>query len=229
MAFVVILAAGSGTRFGADHPKQLAQVSGKTLLEYSLGTFNQHPKIKGITVVSSKNYLDVIREISLSKFNKVHSVIVGGETRSESSFLGLQEIKENNNPKVLIHDSARPFVSVDIITRCIDALDSFDAVSATVPSSDTLFEVNDKNVVSIPNRASIVNAQTPQGFRLDTILGAYQKFNNKQSVIATDDCGIVSMFSPETSIGIVEGSQTNIKVTFPSDLAYAQILSQEVK
>jgi|TARA_B100000085_G_scaffold216293_1_gene200656 2-C-methyl-D-erythritol 4-phosphate cytidylyltransferase len=229
MAFVVILAAGSGTRFGADHPKQLVKISGKTLLEYSLETFDQHPQIKGITVVSSKSCLDVIREISLSKFNKVSSVIVGGETRSESSYLGIQQIKESNNPKVLIHDVARPFVSVDIITRCIDALDSFDAVSAAVPSSDTLFKVNDGNVVSIPDRASMMNAQTPQGFRHETILGAYQKFNDRQSVLPTDDCGIISMFSPETSIGIFEGSQTNIKITFPSDLVYAQTLSQEVK
>ncbi len=227
MVIVLLLAAGTGTRFNHSLPKQLEQLDGKPLIEYSLKVFNDHEQVDEINIVTSDELIDRVTEISRPYRNKVKQIIKGGSTRSESSFAGLVSIKSNVNSKVLIHDAARPFISPKIISECIEALDTYDAVSVAVPSNETTFEVEEGQVDRILNRNSLMRAQTPQGFRLQRIIAAHKKLKTDESFTPTDDCGVIAKYFPETPIGIIYGSERNIKVTFPEDMLTAQAMLKE--
>ena len=166
--------------------------------------FYDHEQVDEINIVTSED-LNRVREISRPYTNKVKQIIKGGNTRSESSFAGLVSIKSSSNPKVLIHDGARPFISSQMISECIKALDTYDAVSVAVPSNETTFEVEEGEVRRIPDRNSLMRAQTPQGFRLHRIISGYKQLKNDESFALTDDCGVIAKYFPDTPIGIIHG------------------------
>ena len=227
MAIVVLLAAGTGTRFNHSLPKQLVNLDGKPLIEHSIKVFYDHEEVDEITIVTSSELIERITEISKPYESKVKQIIKGGETRSESSFAGLESIKSNANLKVLIHDGARPFISFEMISECIKALDAYDAVSVAVPCNETTFEVKEGEVFRIPDRNSLMRAQTPQGFRLQRIISGHKQLKNDESFVPTDDCGVIAKYFPETPISIIKGSERNIKVTFPQDILTAETLLNE--
>ena len=227
MAIVVLLAAGTGTRFNHSRPKQLEELGGKPLIEYSLRVFYDHEQVDEINIVTSEDLIGRVTEISRPYTNKVKQIIKGGGTRSESSFAGLVSIKSSSNSKVLIHDGARPFISSQMISECIKALDTYDAVSVAVPSNETTFEVEEGEVRRIPDRNSLMRAQTPQGFRLHRIISGYKQLKNDESFALTDDCGVIAKYFPDTPIGIIHGSERNIKVTFPEDILIAEAMLKE--
>ena len=129
---------------------------------------------------------------------------------------------------LLLHDAARPFVSQDIIAHVCEALEEHEAVTVAIPSTDTVYEMADGKVVRIPQRSTIMRAQTPQAFRLELIAEAYAKALGVDSLTAeacaeahlpaTDDCGIVHEHMPNTPIYIVEGEEQNKKITFKEDI-----------
>ena len=129
---------------------------------------------------------------------------------------------------LLLHDAARPFVSQEIIARVCEALEEHEAVTVAIPSTDTVYEMVDGKVARIPQRSTIMRAQTPQAFRLELIAAAYTKalgadISDKQACAAchlpaTDDCGIVHEHMPEVPIYIVEGEEQNKKITFKEDI-----------
>ncbi len=224
MAIVLLLAAGAGNRFRNPTPKQLVELDGKPLMAHSLEVFYQHNQVDEIHIVASKELISRVSEISQPYMAKVKQITQGGNTRAESSFAGLASIKSNTNQKILIHDAARPFISSKMVSECIEALDAFDAVSLALPLNETVFEVEEEIVRRIPNREHLMRAQTPQGFRLETVIAAYKKMNTDSSFSPTDDCGVVEKYLPETPIGIIRGSEENIKITFPKDLYLAQAI-----
>lgn len=225
MVIVLLLAAGTGNRFRNSTPKQLAGLDGKPLIEHSLEVFYQHDQIDEINIVVSKELISRVSEISQPYTTKVKQITQGGNTRSESSFVGLASIESNTNPKILIHDAARPFISSEMISECIEALDVFDAVSMATPANETILEVEEGIVSRIPNREHLMRAQTPQGFRLETIIAGYKKMKaDDTSFTPTDDCGVVEKYLPDIPIGIIRGSEENIKITFPKDLHLAQAI-----
>jgi 2-C-methyl-D-erythritol 4-phosphate cytidylyltransferase len=132
---------------------------------------------------------------------------------------------------VLFHDAARPFVDARIITGCVTALETAEAVAVAVPSSDTVVVVEGDRVVEMPRRATLRRFQTPQGFRLGTIRAAYERALADPGFAAdppTDDCGVVHRYLPDVPIVVVPGSERNIKITHPVDLIVAeQITSRE--
>ncbi|MBT95441.1 MAG: 2-C-methyl-D-erythritol 4-phosphate cytidylyltransferase [Acidimicrobiaceae bacterium] len=225
MVIVVLLAAGTGNRFRNSTPKQLAELDGKPLIEHSLEVFYQHNQIDEINIVVSKELISRVSEISQPYATKVKQITEGGNTRSESSFAGLVSIGTDTNPKILIHDAARPFISSEMISECIEALDVFDAVSMATPSNETVFEVEEGIISRIPNRERLMRAQTPQGFRLETIIAGYERMKaDDTSFTPTDDCGVVEKYLPEIPIGVIRGPNENIKITFPKDLHLAQAI-----
>ena len=127
-----------------------------------------------------------------------------------------------------MHDAARPFVSQDIIAHVCEALEEHEAVTVAIPSTDTVYEMADGKVARIPQRATIMRAQTPQAFRLALIADAYAKalgVDNLSAEVcaaahlpATDDCGIVHEHMPDTPIYIVFGEEQNKKITFLEDI-----------
>lgn len=125
----------------------------------------------------------------------------------------------NARTKVLFHDAARPFVAASTIAACLTALDDADAVAVAVASSDTVVVVDGDRVTEMPSRERLRRFQTPQGFRLGTLLRAYEVAG--PNATATDDCGIVHQALPDVPIVIAPGTEDNIKVTHPGDLAIA--------
>ena len=231
----VILAGGIGARVGGNTPKQLLPLSdGRSVLEHAVSAFEQSPHIDEICIVMHPDYIMHAEQMLLTNaWQKVRNIIPGGKERWESSVNAIRAYTPytlHSTPvtNLLLHDAARPFVSQDIIARVCEALKEHEAVTVAIPSTDTVYEMVDGKVARIPQRSTIMRAQTPQAFRLELIAEAYTKALGVDSLSteacaeahlpATDDCGIVHEHMPQVPIYIVEGEEQNKKITFKEDI-----------
>ena len=240
----VILAGGIGARVGGNTPKQLLPLAdGRSVLEHAVSAFELSPYIHEVCIVMHPDYIAYVEQMLLANaWQKVRHIIPGGKERWESSVNAIRAYKVNgeesetrhpisdtrNEVNLLLHDAARPFVSQQIIARVCEALMEHEAVTVAIPSTDTVYEMADNQVARIPQRSTIMRAQTPQAFRLELIAAAYTKalgadISDMQACAAchlpaTDDCGIVHEHMPEVPIYIVEGEEQNKKITFKEDI-----------
>jgi len=223
----VVLAGGTGQRFGGGRPKQLHMLAGRSLVEHAVSAFEQAEDVAAITVVMPADLTAEAREVFAGPgFGKVTAVIEGGATRTDSTRRALAALGPEECD-VLFHDAARPLLEQRIITDCIRALRTYRAIGVAVPSSDTIVEVSDGVVTGMPRRDALARCQTPQGFRLSVIRRAYQLADADPAFAgrpATDDCGIVLRYLPEVPVRIVPGSERNFKITYPGDLDVAEAL-----
>jgi len=220
----VVLGGGVGTRFGAALPKQLLTLDGKSLVEHCVAAFAAAPAVDEILLVMPAAYH---AEAKTLVGDQVSDIIEGGVTRSDSVRNALAHLGARHRPTetgVLIHDAARPLVSQAIIAACAAALAEHDAVGTAVPASDTILVVGDGTIAHIPPRETLYRAQTPQCFRLDVIARAHALAAADPDFAPTDDCGVVLRYLPDTPVHVVPGSESNIKVTYPLDLAIAEAL-----
>ena len=163
----------------------------------------------------------ILEQSGLSK--KVSKLLNGGETRKDSSFIGITAVNDDE-ANVIIHDCARPFLTQKIISDCVEALKFYEAIDVAIPSADTIIEVDESNVIkNIPNRSKLRRGQTPQCFRLSTIKKAHELSKDDKNF--TDDCGLVVKYNL-ADVYVVEGDIENIKVTYPSDIFVADRLFQ---
>ena len=221
----ILLAGGSGQRFGADRPKQFVRIGERTVLEHSLAAFEQSPHIDAILIVSHPQHLDEVRELlPSSQHPKLLTIVAGGAERQDSTLNALRVLAQiTDSPleqiRILIHDAVRPAVSQNIIERVCTALHTHQAANLVVPVTDTLLEVNDNGTTAaMPSRARFRRVQTPQGFHAATLQHAYDVALTDPNFQATDDCGVVFRYLPEVEIALVEGEQRNIKLTYPEEL-----------
>jgi len=226
----VVLAGGTGERFGTGVPKQLLPFAGRPLIEHSVAAFDAAPGVDAVLVVMAAGHAGRAREaLTAGGYRKLAKVIPGGPSRVESTRRAIEELGPDECD-VLFHDAARPLVDQRIIADCVAALATHRAVGVAVPSSDTIAVVSDGVMADMPRRDSLVRCQTPQGFRLSVIRRAHElaaadpRFGD---LPATDDCGIVLRYLPEVSVRIVPGSERNLKITFPGDLAIAEALLRD--
>lgn len=216
----IILASGTGSRSGLNIPKQFYKINGKTVLDYSIEAFQKNENIDEIVVVSNPDFFDLTKEISF-KYSKVKNVLIGGETRQQSSYNGVFSISDKN-VNVLIHDAVRPFVTQSIINRCTEALKKHKAVNVAIESSDTIVEIDENNIIkSIPNRKYLRRCQTPQCFNIELIKKAHMLASDDKNAVITDDCGLVLRYNL-SDIFVVNGDENNIKITYPSDIQIAE-------
>jgi 2-C-methyl-D-erythritol 4-phosphate cytidylyltransferase len=223
----VVLGGGTGTRFGADVPKQLLTLNGKTLVEHCVAAFAASPGIDEILLVMPLAYHDEAKRLVGSE---VGAIIPGGATRSDSVRNALAHIGARHNQAdtgVLIHDAARPLVTQQIIADCVQALKEHDAIGTAVPTSDTILAVENGVISHVPPREALYRAQTPQCFRLETIVKAHALAAADPAFTPTDDCGVVLRYLKDTPVHVIPGSESNIKITYPSDLAIAEALLHE--
>lgn len=227
----VILSGGVGERMNLGYPKQFSKIAGKTALEHTILVFQKHPLIDEIIIVSEKNYIKRTEEIvAKAGFNKVNRIIFGGKKRTDSTLSAVTAISDYpEDSKVIIHDAVRPLLSADIISACIEKLDSYEAADVCIPSTDTIVK-SKPNVLEIqdfPTRSLCWQGQTPQAFKLGILKKAYEIYKNKNGEVpATCDCSLVLHTLPDTKIAIVKGSIENIKLTLPADLFIADKLFQ---
>jgi 2-C-methyl-D-erythritol 4-phosphate cytidylyltransferase len=211
-------------------PKQLVRIAGKPIIEHTIGAFERHPLVDDILVVMSPGFgSELERVIAAAGFTKVRAVIEGGVTRNASTARALDAIGEaigDGEARVLVHDAVRPFVDARIISDCLAALDHYSAVDVAIPSTDTVIEVEGDQIVGIPDRSRLRRGQTPQAFRLSTLRRAYRLAAQDSKFQATDDCGVVLQYLPDVPIKVVEGTETNMKVTHALDLFLADKLFQ---
>ena len=236
----VILAGGTGRRMGSSVPKQFMELAGRTVIEHSIEAFCSHPSVDDVAVVVHPDWRGRMEEIvAANNWTKLKKVIDGGAERYLSSLNAIMAyIDEPDDTNLLLHDAARPWVSADIISRVVAALQRSEAVGVAVPSTDTVWEVHPdmsadmimeggkfempRFVARIPERRLMWRAQTPQAFRLPLIRDAYQRALQDPQFQATDDCGVVRKYMPGTKITVVEGSEKNMKITHADDLSVMQ-------
>lgn len=219
----VLLAGGMGARMGGGVPKQLLEIGGRTILERSLAALHDHPDVDEVVVVMSPGHL-AEAEALVRGLAKVSAVIEGGETRTASTRRALAHLGDQER-LVLFHDAARPLLSARIVSECVAALRSESAVAVAVPSVDTLLEVDERGYVrSVPRRATMQRAQTPQGFQLSVIRRAHELAAADPDFEATDDCAVVLHYLPEVPVRLVPGDERNLKVTRPIDVQIAERL-----
>lgn len=220
----IILAGGSGRRIGGDIPKQFLTIAGRTILEYTLATFQKHSCIDEIAVVVNPIYQDKVRElIRTNRFTKVRHLLANGAERYHSTLSALNAYQQEDC-NLLIHDAVRPLVSGRIIQEVADNLTNFQVVNVAIPATDTIIEVDETKtfIERIPNRSRLYQVQTPQGFYRPVLQRAYDLALLDPDFQTTDDCGVVKKYLPEERIKIVAGEISNIKITWPEDLAYAE-------
>ena len=223
----VILAAGSGSRTGLSTPKQFLPLGGKTVLEHSVQTFHNHPGIDELVIVVHKDYIDQVQSIvKQNGWNKVKAVLPGGKERYDSSLVAVRAYADRPDTVMLFHDAARPLVSERIITDTLNAMKTYNAVDVAIPAVDTIVQCNREGtyMTSIQDRSLLWRMQTPQGFRQKTIARAYDIALKDPQFTATDDCGTVLRYLPEEKVGIVRGSERNIKLTYAADVSLLEFL-----
>ncbi|MBN2746870.1 MAG: 2-C-methyl-D-erythritol 4-phosphate cytidylyltransferase [Bacteroidales bacterium] len=216
--FLLITAAGQGTRLQASFPKQFIPVAGKPLLMHSIDVFKTFdPKIK-IILVLPDDQIQLWKDLCIEfDFLVDHQIVRGGEERFHSVQNGLNHIPDNK--LVLIHDGVRPMVRPDTIERVIQtATEKGNAIPCVTPTQ-TVRQIHDDNSSEIIDRSKLRLVQTPQGFHSTLIKKAYQTPFNPAF---TDDASVLE-FAGYT-INIVEGNYSNIKVTHPADLKMVEAL-----
>jgi 2-C-methyl-D-erythritol 4-phosphate cytidylyltransferase len=225
----VVLGGGTGQRIGAALPKQLLRLGGRTLIEHCVAAFEQAPGVDEILVVMAGGYVEQVGALLASGgFAKVSGVIAGGVARSDSTRAALAALAGGGDDQgVLLHDAARPLVDQRIIADCVAALGVHQAAGVAVPASDTMVITDNGVMQTMPRRETLWRCQTPQCFRLPVIARAHELAAADPEFVPTDDCGVVLRYLPGVDVHIVPGSERNLKVTYPQDLAVAEALLAE--
>ena len=220
MNSAIIVAAGSGTRFGSTTPKQFLELSGKPLIIHTLERFQSCDAIHEIVLVLSPSEIEGFAEtVSAFGIGKVRSIVPGGATRAGSVKCGFDVI-DPATEIVAVHDGARPLVTPDEISRTVAMAADVGAACLVAPVADTIKEVDGGVITRTIDRSRLRRALTPQAFRYDILKRALNE--NDLDENATDECYLVEKLG--IRIAVVDGSPRNIKITTPDDLLLAEAL-----
>ena len=214
----IILAGGTGERFGKEGGKQLVEIGGKPILTWSVEAFDAVGDIGLIVIVCPAERQGEYLSKAVDPFSFATPIVVAaaGSTRQESAFSGLELVPEEFE-YVVMHDGARPLISADLIAHTVATLKgNIDADGAVVahPAIDTLKVVENGVIVGTPDRSVFWNAQTPQVFRA----GIYRRAHASalsDGFVGTDDSSLIERLGGR--VLVVEGKRDNIKLTVPED------------
>ena len=225
MNIAILLAGGTGTRIGADIPKQYIRVANQMIITYSFNVLMEHPQIDGIVIVAEEEWRESILSDLQQYGQNVEKMIgfaVPGSTRQFSIWNALNYIKHEWNTEtatvnILIHDAARPNLSSDMISQCMEALKEHDGVMPVLPMKDTIYESKDgKTVSNLLDRSRLFAGQAPEGFHFDLYYEANKMLlPDRLSKIngATEPAILADM-----DIAMIPGEETNYKITTQADL-----------
>ena len=218
----VVLAAGSGKRMGISVAKQYLPLLGKPLMVYALDVFAKSP-VDEIILVAAPGETEYCRRQIVEKYGieKVARIVEGGQERYDSVYAGLQAV---TGTYVLIHDSARAFLTGEIVLRAMDAVIACGAAVVAMPVKDTIKEAGADGIVSgTPDRSRLWSVQTPQCFETKLVRNAYGKLMGQEEIHVTDDAMVVEQMTAHP-VRLIEGSYENIKVTTPDDLLVGEAI-----
>jgi 2-C-methyl-D-erythritol 4-phosphate cytidylyltransferase len=222
--FAIIVAAGRGERVNSILPKQYLPILGKPVLAHTLDVFERSPWIEEIIVVINALHREIFEKEVWHKYGyrKVKQCVPGGETRQDSVYWGVRELKNRGSDFVFIHDGVRPLVDEKILERCVEGVVKFDAVCCALPCVDTVkFSLDGEIISETLNRQNIWRAQTPQVFRISLIWEALERAK-EDGFQGTDDSSLVERLGQP--VHLVLGSEDNLKITTPQDLILAEEL-----
>lgn len=208
-----------------ETPKPYLELSGKTILEHTVRRFLPLNGIRQILIATSEEYLKIAEEIInqlLPEEIEAHC-IVGGKERQDSIYNALDELSDVD--LVIIHDAVRPFVKLQDIEECCRVASEKDGAVLGVPAKDTIKRINEQQLIlETPFRKYLWQTQTPQVFRRELILRAYEKAR-RDGFTGTDDASLVERLDKE--VQMVEGERSNFKITYPLDLELAKLLIEK--
>ena len=234
----IVLAAGSGRRMKSGVAKQYMPLGGRPLIWYALRAVEESSVIDDCVLVAGQEDIlnGYVREQIVERFGfrKVRAIVPGGAERYDSVYNALRVIMESGSAAedketyVFIHDGARPFLTEEILERCLEAVRLHHACAAGMPVKDTIKIIDaDGFAAQTPDRETLWQIQTPQVFEAALITEAYERLMREKENLAaagvkiTDDAGVVETLM-EKPVKLVEGSYRNIKVTTPEDIAVAE-------
>ncbi len=212
--YAIIVAGGKGSRFGKDVPKQFTDLAGMPMIYHSLIVFSGICEI--ILVLPAEftgHWQSVLHD---KKIRISHSVVEGGETRAGSVQNGLKMIPDDNDVLVAVHDAARPLVSAKLAAKAFEEAEEFGSAVPVIPVHDTIREINE-GLSKAVDRNRLRKVQTPQVFKIQSLLDAYQQELNPSY---TDDASLVEALGRK--VHYFPGSAVNFKVTTPEDLTIAE-------
>ena len=218
--WAVIPAAGTGARMRAAKPKQYLKLRGRCVIEYSVDRLMDAPWIDGVVVVLAPGD-EEFAKLALGRHWKVHTTS-GGVKRADSVLAGLKKVAEQakaERPFVLVHDAARPCVTRAEIERLRDEASTEEGGLLALPMTDTVKRSEGTHAASTVNRRELWRAQTPQLFRLDLLAAALEDCIAR-GVDITDEAS--AMEGAGRRPRLVQGSESNLKITVPDDLALAE-------
>ncbi len=215
-AAAIIVAAGSGSRLGGQVPKQFLPLGGKPVLRWSVEVMLRCNKIADVIIIAPPDSVE--QTGALLPANPRLRVIPGSPiSRTESVRAGLNTLSAAPPAKVLIHDAARPGLTLDVLEELLTALDTASAACPALPVSDALKDTSAGGIRSVP-RDSLIRVQTPQAFRWDAITSAYAATTDA----AVDDLALVEAHGAK--ITLTPGREALMKITYPEDLAVVEKL-----
>ncbi|MGN6379602.1 MAG: 2-C-methyl-D-erythritol 4-phosphate cytidylyltransferase [Gaiellales bacterium] len=220
--WAIVVAAGEGSRLGADRPKAFVGFAGRVLLAPAVELMEDHPAVDGVVVVVPAGWEEPATLLAEELVaGKVRAAVAGGATRAQSVAAGLDEVPGGAGV-VLVHDAARPLASAGLVSRVLEGLATgADGVVPALPVPDTIKRVDGDAGVDTVDRSQLRAVQTPQGFLADSLRRAYAGAG--PALDSATDCASL-LEAAGMRVVTVPGERTNVKVTEPSDLRLAEAL-----
>lgn len=222
---LIIPAAGSGSRMKKETPKPYLQLSGKTILELTIRRFLSLEGLRQVIVPTSPEYVEeaeiILQNITPEEVSTIS--IEGGDERQDSIHNALERVSKVD--LVIVHDAVRPFVKEEHIASCCEVAADTGGAVLGVPAKDTIKRIDDNRLIrETPSRKYLWQTQTPQVFRKEIILEAYEQAI-EDDFTGTDDSSLVERLGRQ--VKMVEGDRSNFKITYPLDMKLAKLLMQE--
>jgi 2-C-methyl-D-erythritol 4-phosphate cytidylyltransferase len=217
-ALAILVAAGRGDRMGAGRPKAFLALAGEPLLLRSARAFESAHSVGFIVAVVPEAGIEDARRI-LVPIRKLSAVVAGGERRQDSVLAGLKQVPDDFSGVVLVHDAARPLVEPALVDAVAAAASEAGAALPVVPVVDTLKRVSEGRVMGTVDRSELQAAQTPQGFRIEVLVRAYEQAFRERLTVTDEAMAVERLGEPVLA---VPGSPLNRKITTPEDMAWAE-------
>jgi 2-C-methyl-D-erythritol 4-phosphate cytidylyltransferase len=222
----IIAAAGAGRRMKSDRPKQLLTLDNTPILIYTIRKFDACRVVDKILVAAPQESVEEVRKLVASAgFSKPVTVVQGGARRQDSVAIAMQHIGPETTV-VAVHDAVRPFVKVEEIEATVHEAQKSGAAVLAIPIVDTVKQIRKDVIDSTLTREHLVLAQTPQVFRIELLREAFERAR-KDDYYGTDESSLVERLGHP--VAVIRGSERNIKITRPGDLALAGFYLREEK